>query len=285
MEQQSPSQAATKACPFCSETILATAKKCKHCNEFLDGQAADNKNASNPFPAIATVFLKDCPSCGCENLESAKKCKQCGKCLDIDLRGPAWGIPSASRVKGSGKDASSAPSTSPFKYAIFLLAILLVVVAVVVLKDSPSLQSKDERKETQQKTVIKTKADDPVSKYRASVDSLVQSIRAMTALREIGGNISEHRQQILQMATAIATAKRVPMPDDTDCSTLLKYSERSLENYKAAVEAWNEVIQRNAMIGSPLEKKREDSFKNADFWLGQASFAADKIDRKINSNR
>lgn len=28
-------RAATRACPFCAETILAAAKKCKHCGEFL----------------------------------------------------------------------------------------------------------------------------------------------------------------------------------------------------------------------------------------------------------
>lgn len=26
----------TKYCPYCGEEIMATAKKCKHCNEFLD---------------------------------------------------------------------------------------------------------------------------------------------------------------------------------------------------------------------------------------------------------
>lgn len=32
-----PADAKTKDCPFCGERILAVAKKCKHCNEFLDG--------------------------------------------------------------------------------------------------------------------------------------------------------------------------------------------------------------------------------------------------------
>jgi TM2 domain-containing membrane protein YozV len=39
----------TRPCPYCAEPILTTAKKCKHCGEFLDAQA----RPLQPAPIVA----------------------------------------------------------------------------------------------------------------------------------------------------------------------------------------------------------------------------------------
>lgn len=48
-----------KECPFCSEEIKSTAKKCKHCGEILDPvlrASEERKQSSNTGP---TVVLND----------------------------------------------------------------------------------------------------------------------------------------------------------------------------------------------------------------------------------
>ena len=52
---------ATTACPNCGQEILATAKKCKHCGEWLE---------------------KKCPHCGEWVKIDAMKCKHCGSWLN-----------------------------------------------------------------------------------------------------------------------------------------------------------------------------------------------------------
>ncbi|MCM1264723.1 MAG: zinc ribbon domain-containing protein [Candidatus Gastranaerophilales bacterium] len=57
-----------KHCPYCGEEIKATAKKCKHCGEFLN--------------ELNNSETKQCPFCGEEILSSAIKCKFCGEWFD-----------------------------------------------------------------------------------------------------------------------------------------------------------------------------------------------------------
>lgn len=64
----------TKRCPFCGGEILATAKKCKHCKQYIPDQ---EENVSNSDTKI-------CPFCSEEILVTAKKCKHCGEWLNTN---------------------------------------------------------------------------------------------------------------------------------------------------------------------------------------------------------
>ncbi len=46
----------TRRCPFCGEVILACAKKCKHCNEFLDRGAPEKTSAASLEQESPPVF-------------------------------------------------------------------------------------------------------------------------------------------------------------------------------------------------------------------------------------
>lgn len=61
-----------KVCPYCGEEILATAKKCKYCKQFLSENPDGDDNSDT----------KRCPVCGEEILAAAKKCKHCGEWIN-----------------------------------------------------------------------------------------------------------------------------------------------------------------------------------------------------------
>ena len=75
--------AETKACPWCGETILAVAKKRKHCGEFLTVEAATETGpvqcayceTTQQVPRDATSF--HCS--GCQRTIHAVVCPKCGE--------------------------------------------------------------------------------------------------------------------------------------------------------------------------------------------------------------
>jgi hypothetical protein len=61
----------TKNCPYCGEEILAVAKKCKHCGEWLPEQ---------PKPKQ----MVPCPICGEEVEEGTEVCPHCKEKIDVE---------------------------------------------------------------------------------------------------------------------------------------------------------------------------------------------------------
>jgi hypothetical protein len=47
----------TRLCPYCAETILVSAKKCKHCGEFLDGTAKPTKKSRKLGCLLAPLII------------------------------------------------------------------------------------------------------------------------------------------------------------------------------------------------------------------------------------
>ena len=67
--------ATTKACPWCGETILAVAKKCKHCGEFLSGERPSG--SADPTLRVGSVRCDLCGTLQEVPIGPDFECRQC----------------------------------------------------------------------------------------------------------------------------------------------------------------------------------------------------------------
>lgn len=55
-------ESSSRACPYCGEAILAVAKKCKHCGEFLDGRPNPSAVQHAPPPVVHVAVVNQVTS-------------------------------------------------------------------------------------------------------------------------------------------------------------------------------------------------------------------------------
>lgn len=128
-----------KVCPYCGEEIMAAAKKCRHCGEWLD------KDNHSPQSNIT------CPSCGKQILEGSKICPLCKE--------PLTGSPTTKPVNNTSKS-----KIRPLYIVIGVIAVLVLVIGGILLKNNLNDKESDDSTGNSPYSIISKNLEEAVTK-------------------------------------------------------------------------------------------------------------------------
>jgi hypothetical protein len=135
----------TKICPHCGEEILAIAKKCKYCKQWIEQPATDENPAANPAPATAEEVA---PLSNDEIPEEVVEEKP------VSTYHPPVKVPSYSSEPEEDTDDNGSNNILPIIIAV--IAIALVAFMIICARSSKSPYAASE--ETNVEEVVETVA-------------------------------------------------------------------------------------------------------------------------------
>lgn len=145
----------TKNCPYCGEEILAVAKKCKHCGEWLEPKDTEKK-------------MRECPICGEYVSEDTEVCPYCNE-----------RITESEPVKEATilPERTDNPKNSGHQWLFYIL-LLIAIVAVVFYLIRATHQSKKEQNAsyTDTEDVVRYSESDDAEDDPSSVSSTLKRL-------------------------------------------------------------------------------------------------------------
>lgn len=122
--------------------------------------------------------------------------------------------------------------------------------------------------------------DPGLASFAGQIETLVEKLNHMKAMREIGGNIVDHADSVIAIETAFQSLP--PNPPES-CSGFVASCRRAIKAYKVAIEKWQTVNKFSSMVEASdvvelSKQERDKNLEEGDYELSRAIQQAKSIE-------